>query len=85
MLFPLLFDLIVYWMAGLANTPEQFLIFYLITVLASFAGSSVGLLIGSIADAKNISAMGPIFMMPFILFSGFFKNRSNLPVWIGWI
>lgn len=85
-IFPLLFDVILYWMVGLANTPEQFFIFYLTTFLVSFAGNSLGLLVGSIAtDEKDVSALTPILLLPFFLFSGFFKNRTNLPVWIGWI
>lgn len=52
----------------------------------SFAGNSLGLLIGSlVSDAKSISAALPMVILPFILFSGFFKNRDDLPVWIGWI
>lgn len=52
----------------------------------SFAGNSLGLLIGSlVSDAKSISAALPMVNLPFILFSGFFKNRDDLPVWIGWI
>lgn len=85
-LTPLLFNLIIYWMVGLANTAEQFFIFYLISFFINFAGNSLGLLLGSvIPDAKAVSAATPIVLLPFVLFSGFFKNRFNLPVWIGWL
>lgn len=48
-------------------------------------GSSLGLFLGSvILDAKSISAIVPIVLLPVTLFSGFFKNRESLPVWIGW-
>ncbi len=68
--------LIVYWMIGLASTVEQFFTFYLITFLVSFAGNSLGLLLGSmLTDAKSVSAATPLVLLPFILFSGFFKNR----------
>lgn len=51
-----------------------------------FCGSSLGLLLGSIVlDAKSAVVAAPITLMPFILFSGFFKNRADLPVWAGWI
>ena len=54
-------------------------------MLIAFAGASLGLLLGSlIFDAKSVSAVIPIVIVPFILFSGFFKNRESLPVWLGW-
>lgn len=27
----------------------------------------------------------PLILLPVILFSGFFKNRNDLPKWIGWL
>lgn len=48
-LCPLLVNLIMYWMVGQANTAGQFFLFYLISFIVNFAGSSLGLLIGSIS------------------------------------
>jgi len=85
-LFPLLFNCIIYWMVGQASTAEQFFKFYLVSFLIQLSGNSLGLLLGSvISDVKAVSAATPIILLPVILFSGFFKNRNNLPVWIGWI
>lgn len=85
-LIPLLWSAIMYWMIGLGNTVGQFFTFYFILFLISFAGNSLGLLLGSaIKDAKLVSIMIPIFILPFVLFSGFYKNRDDLPVWLGWI
>ncbi len=73
-------------MIDLAGTATQFFTHWLIFSLMAFAGSAIGLLIGSvIMDAKAISAVVPIFMQPMFLFSGLFKNRADLPSWIGWI
>ena len=30
-------------------------------------------------------SVSPFAIMPFMLFSGFYKNRSNFLGWIGWI
>ena len=38
-----------------------------------------------IPDAKLVSAIVPLVFIPLILFSGFYKNRDTLPVWIGWL
>lgn len=85
-LIPLLMSVIMYWMVGLANTAGQFFIFYLVFFLISFAGNSLGLLLGSaISDAKLITVLMPIVILPFVLFSGFYKNRHDLPNWLFWI
>jgi ATP-binding cassette subfamily G (WHITE) protein 2 len=77
---------ILYWMVGLYNTAGQFFIFYFIFFLISFAGNSLGLLLGSaVSDAKLITVLTPVMILPFVLFSGFFKNRNDLPVWLFWI
>jgi ABC-type multidrug transport system permease subunit len=60
--------------------------FYFIVFLLTFSGNSLGLLLGSITtDAKTVSTLTPLLVIPFILFSGFFKNNGNLPHWISWL
>ena len=73
-------------MVGLSSTAGQFFTFYLIFFLVGFAGNSLGLLIGSaVSDAKLVTVLIPISIIPFVLFSGFYKNREDLPVWLSWI
>ncbi len=73
-------------MVGMANTGGQFFLHCLIFGLMSFSGASVGLLIGSaILDSKSVPAVVPVITFPFLLFSGLYKNRADLPRWIGWI
>jgi ATP-binding cassette, subfamily G (WHITE), eye pigment precursor transporter len=84
--FPLLQALIMYWFVGLSSTAAQFFTFYLVCYLISFAGMSMGLMLGSmVTDEKAISTLMPIVILPFFLFSGLFKNEGNYPDWIGWI
>jgi ATP-binding cassette, subfamily G (WHITE), eye pigment precursor transporter len=86
LIFPALQSLIIYWFVGLSSTPGQFFTFYLILLLGNFSGMSMGLLAGSIAnDSKSASGGALLIMFPFAIFSGFFKNQSNLAGWIGWI
>jgi ABC-type multidrug transport system permease subunit len=81
--FPALQSLIIYWFVGLTSTARQFFTFYLITLLTSFCGMSLGLLVGSfIRDPKTVSIASPVIVLPLVLFSGFFKNSSNLSAWI---
>jgi ABC-type multidrug transport system permease subunit len=76
----------MYWFLGLSSTAAQFFTFYLICYLTSFCGMSLGLMLGSIAtDAKSVSAIIPVLMLPLFVISGLFKNTGNLPDWYGWI
>ena len=49
-------------------------------------GISLGLMLGSmVLDEKSVSVVTPIVLLPFFLFSGFFKNSGNIAVWLVWI
>jgi ABC-type multidrug transport system permease subunit len=73
-------------MTNLSNSAGQFFFHYMTFCLIAFCGSSLGLLLGSvILDAKSVSAIMPIVILPFVLFSGFYKNSGDLASWIGWI
>ena len=86
LIFPMLQSLILYWFVGLSSTPQQFFIFFLIILLINFNGMSLGLLLGSVVhDMKSVSSITPALLLPLLVFSGFFKNRNNIPGWIGWI
>jgi len=78
-------ELILYWFVGLSSTATQFFTFYLISYLIGFAGSSMGLMLGSmVQDAKAVSTSISIIMLPFFVLSGLFKNRASMPLWYGW-
>lgn len=85
-IFPMITSLITYWFVGLSSSASQFFTYYLINFLVGFVGSSLGLMLGSIiSDAKAVSSITPVVVLPFVLFSGQFKNSGNYPDWIGWI
>lgn len=85
-ILPIMAIPIYYFMISCAATPEQFFLHCLICSLMSFCGGSIGLFIGSvIMDWKDIPVVIPIFLLPMIAFSGFFKNRYDLPEWCGWL
>lgn len=85
-LAPLLMTLIVYWMIGLHPGASYFFVHYLFAFLCNAAGNSYGLFVGSLfSDAKIASGMLPLIVLPLMLFSGFYKNRGDIPHWIGWI
>lgn len=83
---PILNALIVYWMIKLHTGASYFFLFFLISFLCTLAGNSFGLLVSSFfTDAKVASGMLPMIVLPLMLFSGFYKNRKDLPGWIGWL
>lgn len=85
-IFPLIMSLIMYWFVGLSSTASQFFIFYLVAYLLTLNGISLGLMLGAmILDQKSVAVVTPIVLIPFFLFSGFFKNTGNIPEWVGWI
>lgn len=85
-ILPAIYSLVTYWMVGLSSTAEQFFTMYLILMLMSFVGSSMGLLAGSfLQDEKAITEILPIILLPLVIISGFFKNTANMSSWYSWI
>ena len=85
-LIPLLLCVILYWLVGLSDTLENFFIFYLGVFLIGMTGNSFGYFAGSItSNLKAIGVIGPIIVLPTFLFSGYYKNREDLPDWSSWI
>jgi len=73
-------------MTGLRIEADTFFIFMAIMIIMSFTGVSVGYLVGTLFhDANTAMSMMPLFVVPFMLFSGFYKNRADYADWIGWI
>ena len=86
MLYPFLYVSIYYFMTALAATPGQFFFHVLVTFLVSFAGSSLGLLVGTIiTDTKAVPIAVTLVLLPITSFSGFTKNQNDLPPWSSWI
>ena len=74
-----LFYIPAYFMIGLAATAEQFFTFLLILMLLTLCGTSFGLLIGSIVkDMKEANAYMLPFLLPLLMYSGFFIPYENI-------
>ena len=47
---------------------------------------SLGLFLGSLSkDARSVTTLAPALAQIVAVLSGYFKNLSNIPMWIGWI
>ncbi|XP_026315523.1 ATP-binding cassette sub-family G member 4-like [Hyposmocoma kahamanoa] len=76
---------IAYWMTGQPPDTLRFLGFIWMLMLVSFVALNVGLLNGSMFDVKHGVIFGPFFIMPFVIFSGFFLLYKDAPVFFKWL
>jgi ABC-type multidrug transport system permease subunit len=85
-LSPTITGLITYFIIGFDSSAANFFIFWVILLLISNIGGSLGLFIGTIAkDSEVAISLVPIIIMPFMIFSGYFVNRKNTPPWFIWV
>jgi len=84
---PVIMAVVTYFMIDLnQDKPEYFFYFLLLLVILSWTGNALGLICGiTLTNPRTSSALQPVFKLPFILFSGFYKNRNDYASWIGWI
>ena len=57
----------------------------LMCILTSLVAQSLGLVIGCACDEKSAVFLGPISIIPLLLFSGFFIKLTNIPSYLHWI
>jgi len=54
--------------------------------MVSFLSATYGFLISSLFEKEEDAVgMTPLFILPQVLFGGFFSNAGNFPVWISWL
>ena len=74
---PMLYLIIVYFGVGLTITAGQFFYAYLILEFLVQCSASFGYFISSIFDQEETAVqIAPIFILPLMLFSGFFANAG---------
>ncbi|CAI0402381.1 unnamed protein product [Linum tenue] len=84
LILPVLFLLVVYFMAGLKMGAAPFFLTMITVFLCIVAAQGLGLAIGaSLMDLKKATTLASVTVMTFMLAGGFFVNR--IPVFISWI
>lgn len=79
-------SLVPYWFVGLANTAAQFFTFVLIVWVQMYSGGSIGLLLGCAMPNPELAvSISPVFIIPFMLFGGFYTNLSSIGPWLNWV
>ncbi|XP_010917903.1 ABC transporter G family member 22 [Elaeis guineensis] len=81
---PIIFLIIVYFMAGLRQSIEPFFLSMLIVFLSIIAAQGLGLAIGAtLMDIKKATTLASVTVMTFMLAGGFFVAR--VPAFISWV
>ena len=71
---------------GLNNEPQIILNTMIIQALLSLSFNSLGLMAGCFfKDSKMGLSVGPMIIMPLVIFGGLLANYHSFPSWIGWI
>ncbi|KZV14677.1 ABC transporter G family member 22-like [Dorcoceras hygrometricum] len=84
LLLPVLFLLVVYFMAGLRMNVGSFFLTMVTVFLCIIAAQGLGLAIGAtLLDLKRATTLASVTVMTFMLAGGFFVQ--NVPVFISWL
>ncbi|XP_024013506.1 ABC transporter G family member 27 [Eutrema salsugineum] len=84
LILPVLFLVVVYFMAGLRLRAESFFLSVLTVFLCIVAAQGLGLAIGaSFMDLKKATTLASVTVMTFMLAGGYFVKK--VPVFIAWI
>ncbi|KAL4326104.1 hypothetical protein GQ457_11G008540 [Hibiscus cannabinus] len=84
LILPVLFMLVVYFMAGLRLSAAPFFLTLLTVFLCIVAAQGLGLAIGAtLMDLKRATTLASVSVMTFMLAGGYFVER--VPVFISWI
>jgi len=85
-LFPLMFGALMYPLTGLHASFTRFAKFCGILVLESFTSQALGLTVGAVAPSVDFAmALGPMVMVIFIVFGGFYVNADTIPAPLRWL
>lgn len=85
-LFPLIFLTPVYFMIGFEASAESYFMFLLIIILLSSCATGFGYFVACITGNPQISAiLGPVMILPFLLFGGLFLNSDSAPSYFVWL
>ncbi|KAK2400799.1 ABC transporter G family member [Trifolium repens] len=84
LILPVLFLLVVYFMAGLRLSTAPFFLTILTVFLCIIAAQGLGLAIGAtLMDLKRATTLASVTVMTFMLGGGFFVQK--VPIFISWI
>ncbi|XP_062517759.1 protein white-like isoform X2 [Corticium candelabrum] len=80
------YSIIIYWMVGLQEQADKFFIFYALLLVIANIALGFGYIISAAASTVPVAlALGPVTVIPMMLFGGLFVNIDSIPVYFYWI
>jgi len=85
-LIPILVSASSYFAVGLQAHVANFFVFCTCLVLVNLVGTNIGLMLSSaFSDVSIALSLAPLFVLPLMLFSGFFISYDDTPGYVAWI
>ena len=82
----ILYGTVIYYMTALREGVQHYLTYLGVMLLENFAGIGLGMcLSASFTSVEMAPQLAPAFVILFLMFSGFFLNEDNVPVYLIWL
>ncbi|KAK4167512.1 ABC-2 type transporter-domain-containing protein [Cladorrhinum sp. PSN259] len=80
------FNLIVYFLAGLRRTPDQFFIYFLISYIATFVMSAIFRTLAAITKTvSQAMALAGVLALALVIYTGYIIPVPQMHPWFSWI
>ncbi|KAK4448665.1 ABC transporter-like protein [Podospora aff. communis PSN243] len=80
------FNLVVYFLAGLRRTPDQFFLYFLVSYVSTFVMSAVFRTLAAITKTvSQAMALSGVLVLALVNFTGFTQPPPQMHPWFGWI
>ncbi|KAG8303008.1 hypothetical protein J6590_108194 [Homalodisca vitripennis] len=80
----IVFSIIIYAMSGQPIDSTRFTMFTVISLLVVFIAQSIGFMVGAIFSIVNGTFVGPVLVVPMMMFSGFGVRITDIPSYLQW-
>ncbi|CAD6232938.1 GSCOCT00007057001.2-RA-CDS [Cotesia congregata] len=80
-----IYTLIVYFMTGQIPEGRRFVLLAIVSVAVSLVAQIIGVIVGTGMSVQNSVILGPLLIMPFVVFSGFFVHINDAPSYLQWL
>lgn len=80
-----IYSLIVYCLSGQVLELKRLVLYILICIAITLVAQTIGLIIGIAMNIQYAVIIGPLVIMPFTIFSGFFVHLNDAQYYLQWV